>query len=345
MSQLRKSAPVAIDLFCGCGGLTLGLKQAGFRVIWAVDESSLAVETYRVNHPEVLARETDIQRIDADALRKELGLAIGELGLLAGCPPCEGFSTLRTLNGSKGVKEAKNDLVLQFIPFARAFKPQAIMLENVPALADDPRFAEVLTVFAELGYRTEHKILNAADFGVPQRRRRLILLATKRGAVSFAVPGTNRRTVRDAIGKMPGVGRSKDKLHDLKSRRRKARIRRLIRAIPHNGGSRRSLGKRRQLTCHTDFDGFKDVYGRMAWDAVSPTITSGCVNPSKGRFLHPVRDRAISLREAALLQTFPRRYFFSLRFGKYAAADLIGNALPPEFVRRHAVQLAAHVRS
>jgi len=332
---------MALDLFCGCGGLTLGLKQAGFRVVWAVDDDSLAVETYRVNHPEVLVRETDIRALRPEHVGTELGLAVGELALLAGCPPCEGFSTLRTLNGSKRVTEEKNDLVLHFLRFARAFEPKAIMLENVPALADDWRFAVLVASLSGMGYRTEHRVLNAAEYGVPQRRRRLILLASKAGAIPFAVPETNRRTVRDAIAGMPAVGKSGDPLHDRRTRPRKARVRNLIRAVPANGGSRGALGKRRQLECHREFDGFHDIYGRMAWDEVAPTITSGCVNPSKGRFLHPIRHRAITLREAALLQTFPPSYFFSLRRGKYAAADLIGNALPPEFVRRHALQIAS----
>jgi DNA (cytosine-5)-methyltransferase 1 len=332
-------APTALDLFCGCGGLTLGLKQAGFRVVWAVDEDALSVETYRMNHGEVLVREIDIRLLDAESVRVELGLAVGELGLLAGCPPCEGFSALRTLNGSKPVMEAKNDLVLDFLRFARAFEPRAIMLENVPALAADRRFSLLLASLGEMGYRTQHRVLNAADYGVPQRRRRLILLASKAGPIPFAVPDTNRRTVRDAIGGMPAVGKSGDPLHDRRTRPRKAKVRRLIRAIPANGGSRRALGKRRQLKCHQRLTGFNDIYGRMAWDDVAPTITSGCVNPSKGRFLHPVRHRAITLREAALLQAFPPWYFISLRRGKYAAADLIGNALPPEFVRRHAMQV------
>src|SRR5207237_6869669 len=120
----------------------------------------------RVNHPEVLVRETDISRLDADEVRIELGLARGELALLAGCPPCEGFSTLRTLNGSKRVTEAKNDLVLDFLRFARAFEPKAIMLENVPALAEDRRFAVLLASLTEMGYRTEHRVLNAADYAV-----------------------------------------------------------------------------------------------------------------------------------------------------------------------------------
>src|SRR6266702_3315143 len=291
MDRVPSSSKIAIDLFCGCGGLTLGLKQAGFRVAWAVDEDSLSVETYRVNHPEVLVRETDIRALRPEDVRTELGLAVGELALLAGCPPCEGFSTLRTLNGSKRVTEAKNDLVLHFVRFARAFEPKAIMLENVPALADDWRFA-----------------------------------------------------VRVAIGGLPAVGKSGDPLHDRRTRPRKAKVRRLIRAIPANGGSRSAIDGRKQLKCHRGFDGFTDIYGRMAWDDVAPTITSGCVNPSKGRFLHPVCHRAITLREAALLQSFPRQYFISLRRGKYAAADLIGNALPPEFVRQHASSINAHLR-
>jgi len=335
VNRVFPPAQCALDLFCGCGGLTLGLKQAGFHVVWAVDEDSLSVETYRINHPEVLVRETDIRRLDANEVRSELGLARGELGLLAGCPPCEGFSTLRTLNGSKRVTEAKNDLVLEFLRFIHAFEPRAIMLENVPALANDERFAVLLQDLSAMGYRAEHRILNAADYGVPQRRRRLIVLAGRSSAIPFAVPDPNRRTVRDAIGGLRGVGRSGDPLHDLRAHR-KVSVRRLIRSIPANGGSRLALGETKQLACHRECDGFRDIYGRMAWDETAPTITSGCINPSKGRFLHPSRHRAVTLREAALLQTFPGDYVFSLRRGKYAVADLIGNALPPEFVRRHA---------
>jgi DNA (cytosine-5)-methyltransferase 1 len=118
----------------------------------------------------------------------------------------------------------------------------------------------------------------------------------------------------------------------------------MIESIPKNGGSRRDLGPDNQLPCHERCIGFHDVYGRMSWDDVAPTITTGCVNPSKGRFLHPEENRAITLREAALLQGFPADYWFSLRRGKFQAAGLIGNALPPEFVRRHALQIRRFVR-
>jgi DNA (cytosine-5)-methyltransferase 1 len=126
---------------------------------------------------------------------------------------------------------------------------------------------------------------------------------------------------------------------------RSPKVRKLIADIPKDGGSRGDLPKRRQLQCHKKNDGFHDVYGRMAWDDVAPTITSGCFNPSKGRFLHPEQDRAITMREAALLQGFPRSYFFDATIGKSALALMIGNALPPEFIRRHAVEIRSALHS
>jgi DNA (cytosine-5)-methyltransferase 1 len=138
------------------------------------------------------------------------------------------------------------------------------------------------------------------------------------------------------VSKLPG--RAGTRLHDVPENRA-AHVRQLIRDFPKDGGSRRDLPDERQLGCHQRQDGFHDIYGRMAWDDVAPTITSGCHNPSKGRFLHPVEDRAITLREAALLQGFPREYQFPVSAGKEAKALMIGNALPPEFIRRHALSI------
>jgi DNA (cytosine-5)-methyltransferase 1 len=121
--------------------------------------------------------------------------------------------------------------------------------------------------------------------------------------------------------------------------KRAGTVLKLIRDIPKDGGSRGDLPRARQLRCHKKSDGFSDIYGRMAWKKVAPTITSGCFNPSKGRFLHPESDRAITMREAALLQGFPRDYSFALSYGKQAIALMIGNALPPEFIRRHALEI------
>ncbi len=331
----KKKKPKAIDLFCGCGGLTLGLKQAGFEVIGAVDNDNLAVKTYKVNHPEVHVWERDIQGLTVGWVKRKLQLKKGELDLLAGCPPCQGFSTMRTLNGGYEISDERNDLIYEFLRFARELAPKAVMMENVPGLQKDKRFKKLCKELESEGYIVNQDVLDAADYGVPQRRRRLILLAGRNGKIEFAKKAKCKRSVFDAIGNLERAGNSGDKLHDLPERRTE-KVKKLIRMIPKNGGSRNDLGKRRQLACHKKCDGFNDVYGRMAWDKVAPTITSGCTNPSKGRFLHPQENRAITLREAALLQTFPKRYYFGLDEGKGAGAVMIGNALPPEFIKRQA---------
>jgi DNA (cytosine-5)-methyltransferase 1 len=336
--------PSAIDLFCGCGGLTVGLKQAGFRVLGALDVDPLAVASYKLNHRKTRIWTHDIRAIAAATVLADLQLKPGDLDLLAGCPPCQGFSSLRTLNGSRGIRDRSKDLVFQFLRFVRVLRPKAVMMENVPGLARDRRMSELTKALRSLGYSTQHRILDAADYGVPQRRRRLILLAGRNGQIPFGETVATRVTVRAAIEDLPRPGRSGDPLHDLEEKR-KPEIVELIERIPKDGGSRRDLPEGWQLPCHEECDGFFDIYGRMAWDAVAPTITGGCVNPSKGRFLHPHQNRCITLREAALLQGFPRRYRLSLSRGKFEAARLIGNALPPEFIRRHAQSVSRYLSS
>jgi DNA (cytosine-5)-methyltransferase 1 len=328
--------PTAIDLFSGCGGLTEGLKQAGFRVIGAVEIDPLAVETYKANHQEVFVWERDIRTLAAARVMRRLKIRRGQLDLLAGCPPCQGFSTMSTLNGRIS-PDKRNDLVFQFLRFVRALLPKSVMLENVPGLARNHRSQSLRAKLKKMGYEVNWGVLNAADYGVPQRRRRFILIAARGAVIPFAARSSKRWTVRDAFKKLRKHSKA-DPLHN-RSENRSERIRDLIRHIPRDGGSRKDLGQGNQLPCHQRCNGFKDVYGRMAWDEVSPTITGGCYNPSKGRFLHPVENRAITLREAALLQTFPKSYFFSLRRGKSNAAQMIGNALPPEFIRSHAEQI------
>lgn len=336
-SSRKPMKPKAIDLFAGCGGLTLGLRKAGFKVVGAVEIDALAVGTYRRNHPRVRLWHSDIRKMTAPAILRALNLNAGELDLLAGCPPCQGFSTLRRLNGGRRVRDRQNDLVFDFLRLVRGLRPKAVMLENVPGLLTSTRFPRLKRALRVLGYEVRIGIKDARYFGVPQRRRRLILLAGNGFSIPFARPRRRFRTVREAFAKLSNRFATKDPLHNV-SERRTEKIKRLIRRIPKDGGSRSILGSR-QLKCHKQCDGFKDVYGRMKWDDVAPTITGGCCNPSKGRFLHPSENRNISLREAALLQGFPPTYYFSLTAGKFAAAQMIGNALPPEFVRRHAVQV------
>jgi DNA (cytosine-5)-methyltransferase 1 len=338
-----RKKPVAIDLFAGAGGLTLGLRQAGFRVVGAVELDSLAANAYRTNHPQVRVWERDIVKVPVAEVRRALGLRPGELDLLAACPPCQGFSTVRTLNGRRKVQDARNELPAQVLRFVRGLRPKTVMLENVPGLAKRRGFRALVRELSERGYDVEWDILNAVDHGVPQRRRRLILVAGRlAGPPSLAATGDERPSVRSAIESLQPPGRSGDPLHDI-TENRSSRIEALVKRVPKDGGSRADLGRRSQLECHRRCDGFKDVYGRMAWDAPAPTITGGCVNPSKGRFLHPEQDRAITLREAALLQGFPPGYYFPLTRGKFAAAELIGNALPPGFVRPHAEALRKYV--
>jgi DNA (cytosine-5)-methyltransferase 1 len=277
-------------------------------------------------------------------IMKSLGIKPGELDVLAGCPPCQAFSAMRRLNGSRRVRDKHSKyLVFEYLRFVKALKPKVVLIENVPHLMDDYRFNQVRTALRELNYVGEPVILNAADFGVPQRRRRMVLIASRIGQIEYAKPNGAGRTVQQALQSLPKPGKSGDPLHDLPESR-SDKVAKLIARIPKNGGSRLALGKRSQLKCHKNCDGFKDVYGRMAWDRVSPTITSGCVNPSKGRFLHPEEDRAITLREAALLQSFPPDYSFLLTKGKYAVALMIGNAFPPAFVKPHAMQICAHLQ-
>ena len=332
----------AIDLFCGCGGLTQGLKKVGFKVVGAVDNEPLAIAAYKANHKEVDVWEADIRNIDPAKKKRELALKKGELELLAGCPPCQGFSTLRTANGAYDVYDERNDLLHQFYLFADAFLPKAVMLENVPRLAETHRFKLFLARMRKLGYVGEHKILDAANYGVPQRRRRLIYIAGHRSAIPFAKPSKRFKSVRSAIGALPRAGSSGDPLHDLPEKR-SSRILRLIKKIPKNGGSRTELPKKYVLPCHKEHEGYYDVYGRMHWDEVSPTITSGCFNPSRGRFLHPTRNRAITMREAALLQGFSKGYRFPAPHSKTAIALMIGNALPPPFIAAHARTIRSQV--
>jgi DNA (cytosine-5)-methyltransferase 1 len=336
----KRCALLAIDLFSGCGGLTTGLKQAGFFVLAAVDNHRLSVDTYKANHSGVRVWRRDIKQFSATQMRRELRLRPGQLDLLAGCPPCQAFSSIRTLNGKRELSDPDKDLVFQFLRFVKAFSPKAIMIENVPGLAADQRVVRFCVELARLGYQSEVRILDAAQYGVPQRRRRMILLASRGTTLRFGRRSRLRRTVRDFIERLPKAGKSGDPLHDFPEERT-AEMKKLIRMIPRNGGSRTDLPDRFRLVCHRKCDGFKDVYGRMSWDSVAPTITTGCFNPSKGRFLHPRFHRAITMREAALLQGFPKRYRFPRADSKIAIAAMIGNALPPPFIAAHARKIHA----
>ncbi len=335
----------AIDLFSGCGGLTEGLKNAGFEVVAAVDLEPTAVETYKLNHKSVKVWDRDIRSLSAAEVMSELNLKKGELDLLAGCPPCQGFSSMRTKNGKKWNKDKRNDLIYDFLRLVKDLKPKTVMMENVPGLLENRRMKEFKQELEEMGYQfgDSPTVLNVKEYGVPQSRRRMILLASRYGVISLAPKAANLKTVRDTITQLKPHGKSGDLLHDLPENRT-PKIAEMISKVPKDGGSRTDLDPKYHLPCHIRYpQGFKDVYGRMKWNAPSPTMTGGCISPSKGRFLHPEENRAITLREAALLQTFPVNYQFSLRNGRAGVALMIGNALPPEFIKRQALQIKKHL--
>jgi len=325
----------AVDLFSGCGGLSRGLKDAGFIVKAAVEIDPKAQATYKLNHSDVELFAEDIRKLDPLEVLKDIGMKAGELDLLAGCPPCQGHSRLRTRNQRTYVEDSRNNLVADFLRFVKGMNPKTVMLENVPALGRDQRFTKMRRKLEALGYSTIVEVLDAADYEVPQRRKRLIMLASRVHEPKIAVPSDVRVTVRQAFKGLGAPSTTKDKLHAFPENRSEA-VRDLIALIPKDGGSRSDLGDEHQLECHKRTYGFHDVYGRMSWDDVSPTITSGCHNPSKGRFLHPSYNRTITLREAAVLQGFPPTYKFDVTHGKEAIALMIGNALPPPFIAAHA---------
>ena len=338
-SKVRFSA---IDMFCGIGGLSLGLRRAGFKVVAAIDNDDLSAETYRMNHQRTYLIKDDIQAVDPDKLMEHLEMEAGDLDLLAGCPPCQGFSTLRTYNGGREVNEPMNDLVFEFTRFAKVFMPKTLMMENVPALIADARLENLRKKLRALGYECDAKVFDATQFGVPQRRSRMIFIASRKGRPEFAVPVNRCWTVEGAIRRLPSPKKSEDPAHNY-SVSRSVRVISLIRRVPKDGGSRAALPAKYQLECHRKFSGFKDVYGRMAWRKPAPTITGGCISPSKGRYIHPNENRAITLREAALLQRFPGSYEFDFSKGRHSVAQLIGNAFPPKFAEHHARSLYQHL--
>lgn len=324
----------AIDLFSGAGGLSHGLRQAGFTVRAAVEYDEASASSFLLNHPNAKVIVDDVRNVSGPMLLRRAGLSRGEVSILTGCPPCQGFSTLRTRRHGSSEADPRNGLIFEILRLVRSIRPRAVVVENVPGLATDDRFNEFTTGLANSGYDYDFAVVDASNFGVPQRRKRLVLVAMRDGIVpaNWASHTVAARSVRDAIAGLPAAGDSGDTLHDFPERRSPAVIAR-IKATPPDGGSRKDIRGSFECQCHTQTTGYNDVYGRMSWDAVAPTITSGCHNPSKGRFLHPEEHRAITLREAALLQSFPPEYQFDISRGKEHVALQIGNAFPPLLIQ------------
>lgn len=341
-----------IDLFSGCGGSALGFYQEGFPIKVAVDKDKNASESFKLNFPESEVFTEDIRSLSGDQLIKAAGLKSGKDILLIACPPCQGFSNAR--RNSERTSDPRNELVYEFLRIVEEIKPTAFVMENVPGLATGigkSMFSDILDKLHTLGYQTIHDVVNTADYGIPQRRKRLIVLGTNNPDIklSFLVKTNSDpnkpsdlilwNTVRKTIGDLPrieaGQKSQKDIMH-VSANLSETNLKR-IKQTPHDGGDRMSWSEDLILNCHKTSNGHKDVYGRMRWNKPSPTITGGCAMISKGRFGHPEQNRAISLREAARLQTFPDDYKFAGNFGQIA--EQIGNAVPPLLARRAAEAL------
>jgi DNA (cytosine-5)-methyltransferase 1 len=331
-----------VDSFCGAGGLSLGLGRAGFDVRLAFDNDQIAVDSYRKNLPgraEVL----DAAVVTGKAIRDLTNLGKGELDLLAGGPPCQGFSLQR-----RGARtDPRNQLALRYLEWLTELQPRAFLMENVAALGS-LRGREIVAAISShasaLGYTVHSAVLDAANYGVPQHRRRMIIVGLHDLDV-FEWPNQSADdppTVREALRGLPSppLDGSPHKLvanHYRERRLSKLNIER-IRHVPEGGG-REDLPEHLVLNCHKGSHRHLDTYGRLAWDKPSGTITARFDSFTRGRFGHPVEDRSITLREGARLQSFPDDFVFL--GNREDGARLIGNAVPPALAHAIGDALAA----
>lgn len=337
-----------VDLFCGAGGLSAGFEAFGrilpsFKILGGVDRDPWATKTYSRNLP-AIALERDIGEIARSPARIEqmaadLGVKAGQPLVLMGGPPCQGFSAHRKKNAV--VNDTRNDLVAAFTTVATALRPEYIVFENVPEVMSEKHwdyFDGMCKRLKKAGYNVAAAVHNLAGFGVPQERFRTVLVGCKlHPRLPKPLFARNEyRTVRQAIGHLPPIrpGRADpfDPMH-VCSNHRKETVE-TIRQVPRDGGRRPpGVGPR----CLQEVDGFRDVYGRLFWDRPANTITAYARNPASGRYTHPHQHRGLSVREAALLQSFPPDYVFDGPFDHRFLQ--IGNAVPPRF----ATVLAAHI--
>lgn len=342
----KKLSPTAIDLYSGAGGVTVGLKKAGFRVLAGVEIDENIARTYKANHPEVSLFIKDIRKLKGGKILSELG--VKSVDLVVGCPPCQGFSKL---TDKWDREDRRNDLVLEMARLVLELKPKICMMENVSGLAK--RGKPILNVFIQTleknGYEVNWDILELADYGIPQMRKRVVLFAGKGFKISLPnkkfskSPSLNDKmkpwkTLKEVSNKPTKVISLSGAIKNGGPQKFNWNVYRDMKEITLKrikylkpGGSRLDLPKRLRPECHKDLKtGFQNVYGRLDWRNTPPTITSGCTTLAMGRFGHPSENRALTLREAALIQTFPKNYKFDTDFMDLAC-KMVGNALPCDF--------------
>jgi DNA (cytosine-5)-methyltransferase 1 len=329
-----------VDLFCGIGGLTHGFIKEKFTVSAGVDSDNTCGYAYSKNN-----RAKFIYKDITELTSGELNVLFPEnkKKILVGCAPCQPFSIFNYKNNNNKKRQAEDNkwrLLYSFADLIEAIQPEIVSMENVPQLRtfnNGKVFNDFVKCLKKSGYEVSYDIYNAQNYGVPQRRRRLILLASKHSKIEL-IPPTHTDdcyiTVRQAIGCLPKVNDGEhckeDYLHY--SRKLADITKKRVMATPE-GGSWQNWDKKLLLKCHKKKGGqmYRSVYGRMAWDDVAPTITTYCIGLNNGRFGHPEQDRAISLREAAILQSFPEYYDIvdpDTPFNMHRLARHIGNAVP-----------------
>lgn len=338
---------VAIDFFSGAGGLSAGLVSAGIKVLAGVDNDPMLRATYDANHGDGSFIEEDITTTDIHELRQRVGIRSTDVVIYAACTPCQPFSTLSQRRGV----DARKELLLAFGQLVRQSPPDYVIVENVPGLQNaygreiHLEFLEDLKAAGLTHW--SGKMIDASDYGVPQVRKRYVLVASAHGEIDLPKPMRGpKKTVRETIGSFPTAvpyGHAPE-LPGHVFRAPKEHHRKILEAIPIDGGSRSDVVDTSiLLKCHQDRPNVhKDVFGRMSWDSPSPTLTCRCTDVYCGRFAHPEENRGLSLREAASLQTFPSDYVFKGTL--FHAAKQIGNAVPVELARRIGLTLRRHVK-
>lgn len=346
----RGTAPriKAVDLFCGAGGLTHGLEAAGIDVATGVDIDPACEFPFTANNKASFLKKS-VEHVGAADFAAAFEDA--KLKLLAGCAPCQPFSTYS--QGKSGPADKRWNLLNHFARLVKETEPDLVTMENVPLLEKQEVFSKFVADLKSSGFHVFHKVVDCADYGVPQHRQRLVLLASKLGPIELIPPTIKKghyKTVRDAISGLPrikaGGSCRADRLHQ-SSELSPLNFKR-IRASKA-GGTWRDWNKKLVADCHKKGTGktYPSVYGRMGWDEPSPTMTTQFFGFGNGRFGHPRQNRAISLREGAILQSFPRRYKFVAK-GKpvyiKTIGRLIGNAVPVKLGNAIGKSIMRHVR-
>lgn len=341
----------AVDFFSGAGGLTNGLMTSGIKVLGGVDNDGSCKATFEKNNKGAVFLERDITKYAPADLERELKISRNDDNMIfAGCAPCQFWSIIRT---SKEKSKKTKNLILDFQRFVEYFLPAVVLVENVPGISSkkDSPMGNFIAVLESLGYNVAHDITDMSLYGIPQKRRRFTLLASRVSTISLPKPTNKQKTVRDVLGTKNGFQKIKagttcsDPFLHTAANLSDKNIERL-QMTDKNGGDRSKWQNKKgyQLDCYSSGEKkFYDTYGRMWWDRPSPTITTKFFSISNGRFAHPEEDRAISLREGATLQTFPKNYQF-IGTSIASIAKMIGNAVPPKFAEIIGKQIVESVQ-